>query len=168
MVNQLKFLALATVLNLWASGATAETPPAPQTEPDRSLAIYSIPQQLVELRDGRRIHLFCVGEGSPTVILTAGLGDWVATWSKVQASIALKTRACAWDRAGFGYSDPSSAAQDVSHTTADLEEALRKAKINGPYILVAHSFGGYESLLFADRHHRQIVGMVLAGRGRRC
>jgi pimeloyl-ACP methyl ester carboxylesterase len=161
IMNLLQFHAVATVLFLWAGGAAAETVPAPEPAPDKSLAIYARPQQLVELRDGRRIHLLCMGEGSPTVILTAGLGDWVAIWSKVQASVALKTRACGWDRAGFGYSDPSSAPQDANHTTSDLEEALRKAKINGPYILVGHSFGGYESLLFADRHHRQVLAMVL-------
>jgi pimeloyl-ACP methyl ester carboxylesterase len=126
-----------------------------------SLTIYAKPQRLVELRDGRKIHLFCLGTGSPTVILTAGLGDWAVAWGKVQTPIALKTRVCAWDRAGFGFSDPSSAPQDAGHTTTDLEEALKRAKTDGPYILVGHSMGGYETLLFADRHPRQVLGMVL-------
>jgi pimeloyl-ACP methyl ester carboxylesterase len=160
-MNRLKFYAWATGLCLSASSAAADTISASEPAPDKSLAIYARPQQLIELRGGRRLHLYCIGKGSPTVILTAGLGDWVVTWSKVQASIARKTRACAWDRAGFGYSDPSSVPQDVKHTTADLDEVLRKAEINGPYVLVGHSFGGYESLLFADRHHRQVLGMVL-------
>jgi pimeloyl-ACP methyl ester carboxylesterase len=143
--------------------AIAENPQAPQPSPDLSLAVYAKPQRLVELSDSRKIHLFCLGKGLPTVILTAGLGlgDWAAVWGRVQAPIALKTRVCAWDRAGFGFSDPSSAPQDVSHTTADLEQALKRAKIDGPYVLVGHSMGGYESLLFADRHPRQVLGMVL-------
>jgi pimeloyl-ACP methyl ester carboxylesterase len=95
------------------------------------------------------------------VILTAGLGDWVATWRKLQAPIAKKTRACAWDRAGFGYSDPSPVPQGVNHTTADLEEALINADIPGPYILIGHSMGGYESMIFADRDHRAVLGMLL-------
>jgi len=114
----------------------AENPQAPQPSPDLGLTVYAKPQLLGELRGGRRIHLFCLGEGSPTVILTAGLPDWVAAWSKVQAPIALETRVCAWDRAGFGFSDPSSAPQDVSHTTTDLEEAFERAKIDGPYVLI--------------------------------
>ena len=160
-MNLPKCCALLTVLFLWVTHAVAANPPAPQLLPDASLAVYAKPQQIIELRDGRRIHLFCLGKGSPTVILTAGGGGWARDWSKVQAPIALKTRVCAWDRAGWGFSDPSSAPQDVSHTTADLEKALKRAAIDGSYVLVGHSMGGYESLLFADRHPRQVLGMVL-------
>jgi pimeloyl-ACP methyl ester carboxylesterase len=160
-MNRLNFYGVATALCFCAVYAVAENPQVPQPFPDLSLTVYAKPQRLVELRDGRKIHLFCLGKGSPTVILTAGLGDWAAVWGKVQAPIALKTRVCAWDRAGFGFSDPSSAPQDVSHTTTDLAEAFKRAKIDGPYVLVGHSMGGYESLLFADRHPRQVLGMVL-------
>jgi pimeloyl-ACP methyl ester carboxylesterase len=79
----------------------------------------------------------------------------------VQPAIAETTRACAWDRAGFGFSDPSPERQTVDHTTNDLEQALVKGGIHGPYIVVGHSLGGYESLLFADRHPREVVRMVL-------
>jgi pimeloyl-ACP methyl ester carboxylesterase len=154
------FVAAVVALSLFATSALADNPSAPAS-PDPSLAVYAKPQLLIELRDRRRIHLFCLGNGVPTVILTAGLGDWAAIWGNVQAPIALKTRVCAWDRAGFGYSDPSSAPQDVGHTTADLEEALKNSGIDGPYVLVAHSMGGYESMLFADRHPSQVPGMVL-------
>lgn len=153
--------ALVIALSLLGAYALGDNPPASQVVPDPSLAVYAKPQLLVKLRDRRRIHLFCLGNGSPAVILTAGLGDWAAVWANVQAPIALKTRACAWDRAGFGHSDPSSALQDVSHTTADLEEALQSSGIDGPYVLVGHSLGAYESLLFADRHPGQVLGMVL-------
>jgi pimeloyl-ACP methyl ester carboxylesterase len=159
-MSRLKSYGLATALCTWVAFAVAENPQAPQPSPDLSLTVYAKPQRLVELRDGRKIHLFCLGKGSPSVILTAGLGDWAAVWGNVQAPIARKTRVCAWDRAGFGFSDPSSAPQDVSHTTTDLEEAFKRAKIDGPYVLVGHSMGAYESLLFADRHPRLVLGMV--------
>ena len=154
-------LGASVALLLCANSATAGNPPNLASQVDPSLADYAKPQRLVSLRDGRRIHLFCLGHGAPTVILTAGLGDWVATWRKLQAPIAKKTRACAWDRAGFGYSDPSPVPQGVNHTTADLEEALINADIPGPYILIGHSMGGYESMIFADRDHRAVLGMLL-------
>jgi pimeloyl-ACP methyl ester carboxylesterase len=134
---------------------------SPELAQDERLAKYAQPQQLIRLRDGRRIHLYCLGQGSPTVIMTAGLGDWTASWGKVHDSIAAQTRACAWDRPGFGFSDPSPAPQDVSHTNADLEQALENAHIEGPYVLLGHSMGSYESLRFADRHPGQVLGMVL-------
>jgi pimeloyl-ACP methyl ester carboxylesterase len=138
--------------------AEAQTPPSPVNP---ALDAYAQPQRLVKLADGRRIHLYCQGRGSPTVILTAGLGGWSTSWAKVQPAIAQRTRTCAWDRAGFGHSDPSPLAQTVTNTTADLEGALAAARIKGPYILVGHSAGAFEALQFTDRHHGDVVGMVL-------
>jgi hypothetical protein len=132
---------LATVLFLSANFVVAENPPAPQPVSDPALLVYSKPQRLIKLNDGRKIHLFCLGDGSPTVIMTAGLGDWAASWSKVQASIALKTRVCAWDRAGYGYSDPSAAPQDIGHTTADLEGVRIKMTAPPFLTMVCHCTG---------------------------
>ena len=51
--------------------------------------------------------------------------------------------------------------QTVDNTTSDLEAALKRGGIAGPYVMVGHSLGSYESLLFTDRHRRDVVGMVL-------
>jgi len=134
--------------------------PAFAQQGDQSLAVYASTADTVTLADGRGIHFTCMGEGSPTVILSAGLGDWGVVWNKVQPAIAETSRVCAWDRAGFGLSDPSPATQTAAATTADLEEALTKG-LAGPYVMVGHSMGSYESLLFTDRHRDAVVGMVL-------
>jgi pimeloyl-ACP methyl ester carboxylesterase len=103
-----------------------------------------------------------MGKGSPTVILTAGGSNTAfSSWSMVQPAMARTTRVCAWDRPGWGLSDGSEDPQDSGTTTADLEAALATGKITGPYVLVGWSLGSYESLLFADRHPDQAVGMVL-------
>ncbi|HEY1224306.1 MAG TPA: alpha/beta hydrolase [Brevundimonas sp.] len=117
--------------------------------------------ETVRLADGRDIHLVCMGEGSPTVILTAGLGSWSMAWRMVQPTVARTTRACAWDRAGIGFSDASNQTQTVDVTTTDLEAALAAANIDGPWVVVGHSMGSYETLLFADRRRAEVVGMVL-------
>ncbi|WP_297512793.1 alpha/beta hydrolase [uncultured Caulobacter sp.] len=123
---------------------------------------YVAPDGLVAVEGARRIHLRCVGRGSPTVILIAGLGSWSGTWAKVQPRAAETTRVCAWDRAGFGLSDGDpKAAQTVGRTTDDLERALKAAAVNGPYVLVGHSAGAQEVLTFADRHPRAVAGIVL-------
>jgi pimeloyl-ACP methyl ester carboxylesterase len=115
----------------------------------------------VRLPDGRTIHLVCMGQGSPAVILLAGVVDWSIAWNEVQPAVSAKTRVCSWDRAGLGLSDPPAEAQMVNATTADLKAALTVARIDDPYILVGHSVGAYESLLFADNHRSQVAGMVL-------
>jgi len=67
------------------------------------------------------------GQGSPTVILSAGLGGWSFDWGLVQPALAKRTRVCAWDRAGYGFSSPSPEPQDILHTVSDLERALQGA-----------------------------------------
>ncbi|WP_267381291.1 MULTISPECIES: alpha/beta hydrolase [unclassified Sphingomonas] len=122
---------------------------------------YDDPKDAIVLSDKRRVHLVCRGSGSPTVILTAGIGNWSEVWGKVQPALAQRNKVCAWDRAGFGFSDASKIAQTTSATTDDLENALHAAHVVGPYILVGHSMGSYESLMFADRHLADVAGMVL-------
>jgi pimeloyl-ACP methyl ester carboxylesterase len=147
----------------WAARFTRHPSRTPiATQPvDHDYDVYLRPQQMIRLPSGRSIHLVCVGQGSPTVIFTAGNGFWSDTWRKIQPRIGRTTRACAWDRAGFGFSDASSDAQDVLNTTNDLEATLTAAGVAGPYVMVGHSLGSSESLLYTDRHPAAVAGMVL-------
>jgi pimeloyl-ACP methyl ester carboxylesterase len=122
---------------------------------------YLTPQRVVQVGKGRTINVVCLGHGSPTVILSAGLDAWSVWWWAVQPTLAKRTRVCAWDRPGSGFSSPSPDPQDIVHTTEDLERALTKAGIRGPYVMVGHSLGGYEALRFTDLHQKSVVGMVL-------
>lgn len=128
---------------------------------DQTLLPYASTKDSVRLPGGREIHLVCMGQGHPVVILTAGGGGWSIGWNKVQPAVAERTRTCAWDRAGSGLSGPSPKPQTVDNTTADLVSALKAGRIVGPYVLVGHSTGAWESLLFADQQPSKIVGMVL-------
>ncbi len=153
---------LAAALLLSISCVTlAQSSPASVPSPEQGMTPYLAPQTVVHIGKGRTINLVCLGKGSPTVILSAGLGGWSFDWGLVQPALAERTRVCAWDRAGYGFSNPSPESQDIVHTTADLERALKGAGIRGPYVMVGHSLGGYESLRFADLHRQSVVGMVL-------
>lgn len=134
---------------------------APAAALREQIAPYLTPQQLVHIERGRAINVVCLGHGSPTVILTAGLGNWSLTWRLVHRPLAKRTRVCAWDRAGYGFSSPSPEPQDIVHTTEDLERALKSAGILGPYVMVGHSLGAYEALRFTDLHRQSVIGMVL-------
>jgi pimeloyl-ACP methyl ester carboxylesterase len=57
---------------------------------------------------GRKLHLYCTGQGSPTVILMAGGGAFSIDWALVQPKVARDTRVCSYDRAGLAWSDPAS------------------------------------------------------------
>jgi len=126
------------------------------------LTPYASAADVVTLPDGRKVGFTCMGEGSPTVILIPGLGDFAGlSWGNVQPEMAKTTRVCAWDRPGWGLSDGLEGTPTVATTTDMLEAALATGKIPGPYVLVGHSLGGLESLLFADRHRDQVVAMVM-------
>jgi pimeloyl-ACP methyl ester carboxylesterase len=142
---------------LLAPAARAQAP-----APTLSLyGLYDRPGELVTIAPRRAINLVCAGRGSPTVVLSAGLAASAFTWVWVQPAVARKTRVCAWDRAGYGFSSPSPEPQDIVHTVADLERALVGAGVTGRLLLVGHSLGAAESLLFADRHPAQVAGVVL-------
>jgi pimeloyl-ACP methyl ester carboxylesterase len=134
---------------------------AQASNPEEVMTPYLTPQQVVPVATGRTINLVCLGKGSPTVILSAGLGGWSFGWAHVQQPIAERTRVCAWDPAGTGFSSPSPEPQDTVHITQDLERALKSAGIAGPYVMVGHSLGGYVSLRFTDLHRDSVAGVVL-------
>ena len=83
----------ALAATLTARALAQDLPPT-----DESLAAYADTAHSVTLADGRAIHFVCMGAGSPTVILTAGLGNWAASWKEVQPTLARTTRACACHR----------------------------------------------------------------------
>ena len=118
------------------------------------------PGQLVDV-GGHRLHLWCTGAGSPVVVLEVGGGGNVLEWTLVQPEVAKTTRACSYDRAGFGWSElgpnPRSAAQIVS----ELHTLLRAAQVPGPYILAGHSLGGLFVRLYASAYPAEVAGMVL-------
>jgi pimeloyl-ACP methyl ester carboxylesterase len=146
-----------------ACGSTLAAEPA-QAPSDQGAAWYGAYQRdsrLVPLLGGRTLNLYCIGDGSPTVILEPGIGETAFTWWKVQDRIAELTRVCAYDRAGMGMSQPAPLPRDTAAEVGDLEALLKAARVRAPYILVGHSMGGYEARLFASLHTADVVGMVL-------
>ena len=121
---------------------------------------YPAPGQLVDV-GGYRLHLHCIGQGSPTVVLDAGLGGFSLDWGAVQPQIAKSTRVCAYDRAGLGWSDPGPAPRSPQQFASELHALLTKGGIEGPYVLVAHSLSGKTARLFASQHPDEVAGMVL-------
>jgi pimeloyl-ACP methyl ester carboxylesterase len=116
--------------------------------------------QLIDL-GGYKMHLFCTGQGSPTVILSPGSGDFSFDWTLVQPKVAKMTRVCSYDHGGEAWSDLGPLPRTVSQEVFDLHRALAKANIPGPYILVGHSSGGMVMRLFAATYPTEVVGMVL-------
>ncbi|SDN31535.1 Pimeloyl-ACP methyl ester carboxylesterase [Geodermatophilus siccatus] len=110
---------------------------------------------------GYRLHLTCTGSGGPTVVLQSGLGEMSANWARIVPEVSRRTRVCAYDRAGQGWSEDAPHLQDGVQAAADLHTLLRRAGENGPYVLVGHSIGGNHAMTYAARFPEQVAGMVL-------
>jgi pimeloyl-ACP methyl ester carboxylesterase len=118
------------------------------------------PGEFVEV-GSHRLHLHCRGTGSPTVVFDSGLGGSSLDWSRVHPRVALLTRACVYDRAGYGWSDPGPNPRDSVRIVAELAELLQRGRVAPPYVLVGHSFGGFNVRLFASEHPDATAALVL-------
>lgn len=121
---------------------------------------YPPPGKLYDVGE-YRLHLYCVGEGSPTVILEAGAGNPALGWYFVQKDVAGFTRVCAYDRPGYGWSEPASSPLTREQVATTLHRLLETAGVPSPYILVGHSAGGEYIRSFERQYPTDVVGMVL-------
>lgn len=119
------------------------------------------PGRLVDI-GGYRLKINCSGIGSPTVILESGLGDFLAEWQSVQLQISSFTRVCSYDRAGYGESDAGPLPRTSLESSRELHALLQNAGEHPPYILVGHSFGGYNVRVFNGKYPSEVAGVVLA------
>ena len=110
---------------------------------------------------GRSLNLYCSGEGSPTVIFESNWGSPGYRWVAIQREVATFTRACWYDRAGLGWSDPGPFPNHSDSIAHDLHDLLTAAKIAPPYILVGHSMGGFHVRVFRSYFPDEVAGLVL-------
>jgi pimeloyl-ACP methyl ester carboxylesterase len=109
---------------------------------------------------GFTLNLNCTGKGTPTVILESGLGIPAVGWQLVQPGIAQVATVCSYDRAGYGWSDPGPFPRTSREIALELHALLRNAHISPPYILVGHSFGGFNVRLFHQLFPQEVAGVV--------
>ncbi len=110
---------------------------------------------------GHRLQLHCSGEGGPTIMLEAGLGNGITHWAALQPQLAGHSRVCAYDRAGLGWSEAGSLPRDADRIAREFAALVAASGEAGPFVLVGHSNGGLYTRLFAYRHPQAVAGLVL-------
>jgi pimeloyl-ACP methyl ester carboxylesterase len=118
------------------------------------------PGRLVDV-GGHRLHIWCAGEGTPSVILESGLGGSSADWGFVQPEVSRFTRVCSYDRAGMGYSDPGPSPRTARRIARELIQLLDGSGITGSVVLVGASLGGFPVRVFASEYAARVSGVVL-------
>jgi len=117
------------------------------------------PGRLIDV-GGRRLHLLCTGHGSPTVVLEAGASSFAIDWTLVQRDVSRTNRTCAYDRAGMGWSDPSTATTRAS-SALDLHNLMAAAGEKAPFVLVGASRGGLLVRAYLLEYPDDVAGLVL-------
>lgn len=121
---------------------------------------YLKPGRVVSLK-GARLSLYCHGHGRPTVVFDSGIEESAAEWVMVQPGISRLTRTCAYDRAGYGFSNAGPFPRMLDRLVGELHALLIQAGERDPFLLVGHSFGGVIARSFARRFPAQVAGIVL-------
>lgn len=144
------FASLSLVAGIVAAQTIAQTPakPAPIG-------------RLVDV-GGYRVHLYCTGQGSPTVMIAGAAFSF--DWALIQPEVAKFTRVCSFDPSGTAWSDPypfTGEAPTCEHRVEELHNLITRIPIDGPYMLVGFSTGALSARLYAIEHPDNIKGMVI-------
>jgi pimeloyl-ACP methyl ester carboxylesterase len=108
-----------------------------------------------------RLNIDCSGHGSPNVILDSGMGVPATGWAMVQPEVARFARVCSYDRAGYGWSEAGPKPRTSLQIAKELRALLDASGEKGPYVVVGHSFGGYNVRVFTSMYPNDVVAVVL-------
>jgi pimeloyl-ACP methyl ester carboxylesterase len=110
---------------------------------------------------GHQLHLYCTGEGTPTVVLEAPAAGVSAAWAWVQPDVSITTRVCSYDRAGLGWSESGGRTFDPAAVAVELQSLLSRARERAPFVVVGHGFGAALARLDAQRFGADATALVL-------
>ena len=122
---------------------------------------WTAPGRLVDIA-GRKLHVNCAGQGgAPTVVFESSGLSSSTEWDKLLPEVGRTHHACAYDRAGMGWSDPVSGVRSASDFVEELRAVLASVGEKPPYVLVGHSAGGVLARAFQSAHPEEVAGLVL-------
>ena len=127
----------------------------------RDLKRYGHLGRWIEIAHGSRLYVRLKGSGGPTVVFESGIAASSLNWSHIQERIAQSTQTVSYDRCGLGWSSASQLPRTPASVAAELHSMLKTARIEPPYILVGHSFGGLVMRRFALSYPNEVAGLVL-------
>lgn len=104
--------------------------------------------------------------GDPLLIIFPGANAACESWKPVSTLLQDTVRVLLYDRSGLGRSERGPGKRDTGSLAADeLSMLLGAVDLPGPYVLVAHSYGGCVAREFLQLHGEDVVGVVLSETG---
>jgi pimeloyl-ACP methyl ester carboxylesterase len=149
------------VVSVEEKAGTQAGPQLERLRVDPNLCAQTLPPPLLAYTPMGMRSFISAGQGQPTVVFESGLGDGKEIWGNIFNEVSAVTRAFAYDRAGYGASDPSDLQRDGHQVVRELRALLQAEEIKPPYVLVGHSLGGTFVKLFARMYPNEVAGVVL-------
>ena len=119
------------------------------------------PRGQLYMVNGHQMHMICLGEGSPTVVLEGGYYASAVWWLRIQDQLSQHTQVCAYDRAGQGWSEPAPGMGEANRIVAELHELRLQAGVSTPVVLAGHSAGAIYTRIYALQYPEEVAGLVL-------
>jgi pimeloyl-ACP methyl ester carboxylesterase len=121
----------------------------------------SLPNSTLEKISNLNVEFALTRHDTIPVVFENGLGGRMEWWKKVLPEISNDITTFAYNRPGYGNSDPVSTPRDGSHIVDELRALLHGKGLRPPYILVGHSLGGLYMQLFARRYPEEVGALIL-------
>ena len=118
------------------------------------------PGRLVDI-GGHQLHLYCVGKGTPVVVLESPAGGVSTSWAWVQDDLRSITRVCSYDRSGLGWSEAGDDRFDAGRVPEELHTLLEQAGERGAFVLAGQEIGAAFARMYVSRYPREVIALIL-------
>ena len=112
--------------------------------------------------NGHDMSVFVKGEGPQTLVFLSGAGTAspILDFKDLYDGLSKQYKIVVVERAGYGYSEDTSKSRDVSEVLSETRQALAKAHVSGPYIILSHSMASLETLLWQEKYPSEVKAII--------
>ncbi|MBS6972458.1 MAG: alpha/beta hydrolase [Streptococcus salivarius] len=112
--------------------------------------------------NGHDMSFFVKGNGPQTLVFLSGAGTAspILDFKDLYDGLSKQYKIVVVERAGYGYSEDTSKSRDVSEVLSETRQALSKAQVSGPYIILSHSMASLETLLWQEKYPSEIQAVI--------
>lgn len=112
--------------------------------------------------NGHDMSVFVKGNGPQTLVFLSGAGTAspILDFKDLYNGLSKQYKIVVVERAGYGYSEDTSKSRDVSEVLSETRQALAKAHVSGPYIILSHSMSSLETLLWQEKYPSEIQAVI--------
>ena len=112
--------------------------------------------------NGHDMSVFVKGNGPQTLVFLSGAGTAspILDFKDLYDGLSKQYKIVVVERAGYGYSEDTSKSREVSEVLSETRQALAKAQVSGPYIILSHSMASLETLLWQEKYPSEIQAVI--------